>query len=110
MSILYKNYLKEREGLEVVETYQGFATYKFRGADCYIQDIYVLPEYRKFGVASHLADEIAELAKKAGINVLTGSVDTRAESAETSAKVLTAYGMKPYVKEGFVAYYAKEIV
>jgi ribosomal protein S18 acetylase RimI-like enzyme len=107
---LYASYLKEREGLDVLETYQGFVTYKFRGPDCYIQDVYVLPEFRMYGVASFMADQVAELAKRAGIRILTGSVDANANGADASDKVLRAYGMKPYAKEGFVTYYSKEIL
>lgn len=107
---LYPSYLKEREGLEVVETEVGFVTYKLRGKDCYIQDIYVLPEFRKDGIASQMADRVAEISKESGVRILTGSVDARANGAEVSDRVLVAYGMRPYAKEGFVTYYMKELV
>lgn len=107
---MYSDYLKERAGLETLELERGFATYKFRGLDCYIQDIYVKPEYRKEGIASILADKIAVIAKHSGINILTGSVDARAETAEASDAVLRAYGMKPYVTDEYVTYYSKEII
>lgn len=106
---MYPLYLKERCGLETLETECGFATYKFRGPDCYIEDIYVLPEHRKQGAAASMADGIAEIAKAAGIHILTGSVDSRANGAEESRAVLRAYGMHPYTIEGSVTYYRKEI-
>lgn len=106
---MYAQYLKEREGLELLETEYGFATYKIRPWDCYIQDIYVLPEFRKSGVAAGIADTIALLAKAQGIKMLVGSVDQRAPSADTSSKVLLGYGMRPYSKEGHMTYYCKEI-
>lgn len=106
---MFFKYVKEREGLEKLESEMGFLTYKFRGVDCYIKDIYVLPEHRKKNVASIMADKVAEIAKAAGVHILTGSIDSRAGGAEASEKVLISYGMKPYTKEGFVTYYAKEI-
>lgn len=106
---LYARYVEEREGLSTLETDMGFVTYVFRPTDCYIKDIYVIPEQRKNGAASKMADEVASIAKKAGHRILTGSVDERAKGSEASDKVLRAYGMQPYTKEGFVTYYFKEI-
>jgi ribosomal protein S18 acetylase RimI-like enzyme len=106
---LYPLYLKEREGLETLEKEYGFAIYKLRGTDCYIQDIYVLPEHRKSGLCFSMADEISQIAKQQGYKILTGSVDNRASGAEGSHKVLKAYGMKPYAIEDYVTYYFKEI-
>lgn len=106
---VYKKYLKERCGLDVLQTETGFVTYRFRGPDCYIEDIYVLPEFRQVGLAEKMADKVAEIAKEAGINILTGSVDSRANGAEISRQVLRGYGMHPYTQEGSVTYYRKEL-
>lgn len=107
---LYSQYLKEREDLETLETSAGFIAYKFRGPDCYIKEIYVLPEYRKSGIAAKMADTVAEITRSQGITILTGSVDSRANGADISEKVLRAYGMKPYTTEGFITYYMKELI
>lgn len=106
---LYAKYLKEREDVDTLETEYGFATYRLRGDDCYIMDIYVVPELRRAGLAAALADDVAKIAKALGYRVLTGSVDSRANGAEDSHKVLTAYGMKPYLKDEYMTYYSKEI-
>lgn len=106
---MYKQYLKEREGLETLETEQGFVTYKLRSSDCYIQDIYVLVDFRHSGVAAQMADKVTEIAKSVGYTIVTGSVDSNANGADISDKVLLAYGMKPYAKEGSVTYYCKEL-
>ncbi len=110
MDNLYKNYLKEREGLEVLENELGFCTYKYREDNsCYIQDIYVVPNRRKSGIASQLADTVAKEAKAKGYNILIGSVDFKANLAKQNDQVLKAYGMKPYTVEGSLVYYSKEI-
>ncbi len=106
---MYKAYLKEREGLDVVESKYGFCTYKNRGSDFYIQDVYVLPEFRRKGSAKELADKVADMAKAVNCRILTGSVDSRSDGADSSDKALRAYGMKPCAKEGFMIYYFKEI-
>lgn len=92
-----------------MECSHGFATYKFRDNDCYIIDIYVEPEKRKLGVAAEMANQIAAIAKQKGYKILTGSVDSRAHGAESSAAVLKSYGMSPYKKEDHVTYYFKGI-
>lgn len=87
-------YIKEREGFESLITDEGFASYRILGEECYLKDIYVYPDYRKQGVASEIADEIAALAKKEGCKFLTGSVCTTAKNPTDSTAVLIAYGFK----------------
>lgn len=100
---LYSLYIKEREGFDILETPKGFATYRIDGSVCYIRDIYVLPEQRKHGMASVLADEIAALARDAGCTCLTGSIDLRTKGADASLKVLLAYGFR--VSESHEGYF-----
>ena len=106
---MYPAYLKEREGVDVLEKPYGFATYKFRENDCYIVDIYVTPEKRRLGLASQLADEISEIARASGYRVLTGSVDVRDKRHGENAATLLAYGMRPYTQEGYITYFVKEL-
>lgn len=91
---LYAKYIAEREGKHIVETEQGFATYVFMEKGCYIEDIFVLKEYRDTGVAAHLADIITDIAKEKGYNKLFGSVVPSANNSTVSLKVLLAYGFK----------------
>lgn len=88
------NYLFEREGLESLVTDKGFATYVINGDDCYIKDIYVHRDFRKEGVASLLADGIAETARERGCKYLTGTVMPSANNSTDSIKVLLAYGFR----------------
>lgn len=106
---LYPDYLKEREGIETLERELGFATYKIRSHDCYIIDIYVVPEARKSGLASQMADEIAAIGRSHGLKVLTGSVDTRDKEAVRNEKVLLAYGMRKAHQEDHMIYFYKEL-
>lgn len=91
---MFAKYKFEREGIRTIETEWGFATYLMGEEECYIQDIYVIPPARKSGQAIKLADTIAEIAKRNGCKILTGSVDIRSRTATESTKVLLAYGMK----------------
>jgi predicted GNAT superfamily acetyltransferase len=111
---MFKDYLKERLGREMLESEHGFAIYGFNclGLDMphvYIEDIYVTPEKRKSGEAVRLADKIAEMAKSKGIRAMVGSVAIDATGSETSLKVLIAYGMKPLSANNNTIYMCKEI-
>lgn len=89
---LYARYVKEREGFSIIEHPHGFATYKITGDACYIRDIYVVPERRHDKLASHLADEVALLARQQQCTKLVGTVSTSAYGHEASLRVLLAYG------------------
>lgn len=107
---LYGQYLKERTGRGIVESEDGFATFEYISEDIvYIVDLYVVPEKRKQRIAADLADRIVEEAVKTGRKTLLGSVDATAKGAETSVKVLEAYGMKPYKVAEPMIFFTKEI-
>lgn len=93
---LYSEYLTEKTNDEILETENGFATYRFIQFEniVYIIDIYVRPSHRKTGLASAMADEIAIKAKKRCITKMIGSVVPSAKNSDESIKVLQAYGMK----------------
>lgn len=91
---LYADYIKERENKETVESELGFATYSFIKDGAYIVDIYVKPEYRKSHVASDLANQVTEIAKKKGLKKLFGSVVPSANGSTASLKALFSYGFK----------------
>lgn len=102
-------YLKERQGLDSIVRDEGFAAYKINGDECYIQDIFVFPDYRKTGVASELADEIARIAISRGCKFLTGSVDTTANGAHASVLVLLAYGFKIHSAVQYGIFFRKDL-
>lgn len=109
---LYGDYVKEREGFDIVENEFGFATYKISGDECYLRDIYVRPKSRRDKVCFKLADEVSAIAKAQGCHWLVGSVAINATGVENSTAVLKAYGFKPtrIVPEKQMIYYAKEIL
>lgn len=94
---LYAEYLKERLGDEIIETDQGFATYRFLDPESvYLVDLYVRPEFRKRGVARVLGDMVATIGIQRGCKFMLGSVVPSAKGSSESMKVLLAYGMAPY--------------
>jgi GNAT superfamily N-acetyltransferase len=107
---IYAAYLKEREDAEVLETPRGFVVYRITPSDnVYVKDIYVLPDYRKTGEASRLANRVADLAREQSCCRMFGSVDPTAHGADVSMRALLGYGMRPaFVRDGLV-FFRKEI-
>ncbi len=65
---MYFQYIKELKGFDSIKTDKGFITYGFMPVDgqpgCYIEELFVLPEFRETKEASKMADQVAEIAKK----------------------------------------------
>jgi ribosomal protein S18 acetylase RimI-like enzyme len=105
---MYKEYIEETTDTRMLETDYGFATYitSFGNdghVDCYIEDIYVKPEFRKAYEASKIAKKIEEIAKKEGCTRLLGSVNLNIKDPTRSIKVLLQYGFEVLsAGEGFI--------
>ena len=91
---LYGDYIKEREGKEIVESGHGFASYKIIGQECHVGDVYIKPEFRKAGIASDFGDEIVKRAREAGCNFLIATVAPSLKGATISLISQLAYGFE----------------
>jgi GNAT superfamily N-acetyltransferase len=104
----YLEYITEREGLSYINCKEGLAIYKKINKDTvYLQDIFVNPEYRKQGVATMIADKVADIAKENGCTYMLGSVCADANGATASLKVLLAYGFELKSVSGNMVYFIK---
>jgi len=106
---LYAKYKEEREGAVVVESEHGFASAVPFGDFWYIDDIYVMPEYRKSHIASDLADKLCTIGAERGFKKILGSVDPKANGATTSLKVLLGYDMKLLDVKNEIIYFTKDL-
>lgn len=97
---LFGRYIKERDGKDIVEDDEGFATYKFtEDGQCYLEDLYVIPDLRGpqpsgKGTAARYADKVCEIAKKKGCITLYGSVVPSKPNASVNIQTLFKYGFK----------------
>lgn len=90
---LYADYIKEREGKHILETDKGFATYfLYDNGECYIQDIYIAPDFRKTGLSTKMVDEIVEIAKENKCHTLLGSICIDDKNATVNMKIWLNYG------------------
>lgn len=105
----YKRYLEERTASKIIETEFGFVTYSFNDHGVYIEEIFVDKGFRHINKASELADEVAEIARKAGHKTMFGSVCPSAKGSTASLKVLLGYGMELHSATNNMIYFKKEI-
>lgn len=92
---LYASYIHEKTSKSVLETDKGFATFSFPDKEtCYIEDIYVVPAFRKSKECFKMADQIVCIAKERGCKKLLGSVQPSIKDSTISLQVLLAYGMR----------------
>ena len=107
---LYADYIKERENKSIVESEKGFATYKiFDNGECYLQDLYVAPEFRKTGIATEMADEVVKIAKDKGCSILLGSVSMDGTEPTRNMKVFLGYDMQLHKVIGNMIFLKKDI-
>lgn len=107
---LYAQYVAERTGDHVLETEHGFALYRYISENrVYIVDIYVEPLFRKSGLASEMADQIAAEAKAKGCTEMIGSVVPSTKGSTTSLKVLLGYGFELLSSTNDIIFFKKEL-
>lgn len=106
---LFADYKAEREGKLVIETDKAFAIYSIVKDSCYIEDIYVSPEFRKAGVAKQMADFISDIAKQKNCKYLFGSVAPSGKGSQESLKILLAYGMRLHSSMSDMVFFVKDL-
>lgn len=91
---MWKSYLKEREGSEVLEFEHGFAVVR-ELVDClYLQDIYVKPEHRNSGYGRKILAVVEDAAKDMGFKYVLGSCSPKAEGSTASLQAILACGFE----------------
>lgn len=109
MSLL-SDYHKELGIKKVIESDHGFLVYYFVLPDeCYLEDVYVIPEKRKSGLCFQMFDQAAKQAKDLGCKYLTGSIIPSSNNAESSAQMQLKYGFRFLRKGPNVIYMIKDL-
>jgi len=107
---LYKQYLKERENIELIEDDHGFATYrKLDNGDYYIIDIYIEPEFRRSGLARELSKKIKDIAIEDKATKLIGSVCISTNNVTVSMAAVIGDGFKFTHANGNMLWFSKDI-
>lgn len=95
MESLYARYLKERTDDLILETQEGFCTYRYLNENqVYIIDLYVIPEFRQKWHATSMANVVCHEARTKGCKELIGTVVPSCKNTNASILTLLAYGME----------------
>lgn len=91
---MFGAYIKERTGKEILETEYGFASYYYINDCCYVEDMYIKPEYRKTGQGSKFFDDIGKIAKEFGYKKLYCTVVPTTNGSTESLKFVLSCGFQ----------------
>lgn len=93
---LYKQYLKERDEVELVHNDNCFITYKLYEEDksAAIIDIYSRPEVRGQQVMKKFVEDLIEEFKKKNIETVYGFTDERTNGWKRSHKLMLKFGFE----------------
>ena len=91
---LWADYIKEREGNDVIEEPFGFIEYSIALPFLRIESIFIAKEQRDNGRGSDLANRVTQIAREASATHLWASVWIGALNATESLKAILAYGFQ----------------
>lgn len=107
---MYKDYVENQLPNRFVhEDDNGFITYHFKDNICFLEEIYIIPEKRRQGIASHYYDLMYDIAKKNNCIYLIGSIILGTSDIEGSMKCLFENGFKLNSINDNMIYLKKEI-
>lgn len=97
---LYKEYLKERDNVELKYCDECFITYKvYDDNTAAIIDIYSIPEVRGKQIMKQFVEELLEDFKKQNIETVYGFTDERTNGWKRSEHLMIKFGFKYCGKE-----------
>ena len=92
---LYKEYIKEREGIDIIYTDQCFITYKvYDDNTAAIIDIYSKPEVRGQQVMKQFVEDLLTKFKEQGIITVYGFTDERTNGWKRSEELMKKFGFR----------------
>lgn len=91
---LYAEYIKELSGKHIIESEKGFCSYSITEDKCYLEEIYVRPEFRGQNISNKMCNEIINIAKELGCKKFFGTVIPSANNSTISLKMLISNGFK----------------
>lgn len=105
---LWAAYIEEREDAQILHNDHGFITYKRESlTEVLICDFYVLPAFRKFGIADQLYKQMLETEKP---SIVYATSDKEAKNWKAADSFIKHYGFKEIeeLQDGSMIYYCRE--
>lgn len=107
---MFKAYLEEREGVEVVEFAFGFCVLKSISPEVlYLQDLYVEPSQRHNGKAQEIQEKCEKLARSRGASKIVTSVAPLANNSTYSVRIILEAGYELHSAEKDLIWFSKQL-
>lgn len=107
---MYAAYLEELGAKHLYRNDKGFVIYSFIDGNCYLEEIYILPEFRGKKEFANLSDSIMTIAKQKGCKKLLGSVVPTINNSTRSLGMLLSYGAKLVSASNNFIVFEKEVI
>lgn len=107
---MYSEYLKELGAKFLFKNDKGFVIYSFTEDNLYVEEIYILPEYRGKKEFSKIADSIIAIAKQKECKKLLGSVVPSINNSSRNVSIMLAYGFKIISASNNFIVFEKEVL
>lgn len=108
-STLYAKLIAERANGKVIEDEFGFLTYRCDGSECFLIDIYVVPEKRSSGHGRSLIDRLVEAAKDSGAFIISSNVYLSDPGATNTLLAAIMVGFRVASANAGVLFLTKEV-
>lgn len=108
----YANYLKEREGMDLIESNEGFVVYTVYNDinTLYIAEIFVEKEYRGSLAAYRLYQKCIKAAKENYCDRILGTVDISTVGYELSERLMKRLKFEFQKKQGNLIFYELRLI
>lgn len=106
---LFAEYIKEREGFEVMETEESFVIYKIKGELAFISHAFTRKNYRRDHYMSELLDALSEFLLSKRVSALSASIDLRDQNASTTLLASLKYGFEIKAAEQGIIFIEKNL-
>lgn len=106
---LYADYLKEREGMNLIVSEAGFISYCVLDSQLFIGDLYVDQAARRSGEGKALIKEVEKIALESGCSFIFGIVRMTALQANEVLKIFLLNGAEVFKVEGQNIFVRREI-
>ena len=105
----YAEYIKEREGYEIIENDDGFASFCQINNSVYLRDVYVMPEKRMFGVGKSFVSVAEQWGREKGLDYIITTVKPSAKGSTLSLKATLGAGFELVLAETDAIYFRKSL-
>jgi len=96
---LYAAYIKEREGMDLIEKDYGFCTYKIINDYIYLADMFITKENRKNDLTRVLLEEVTSVGKNNDCKFVLGSFCLDTNNWQSGKALVKALGFKFFEKQ-----------